>query len=298
MATRFYGLPPFTSLAAFEAAARHLSMKTAATELNVTPGAVSHQIKALEADVSTALFRRVHRGVELTQAGEDLYAVLARSFNQTATILERLRAGENRSAVTLGATTAIASLWLMPRIAAFWREYPDVRINHQISDTPFDLARADVELAVRYGHGNWQGTVAKKLFDDTIIPVCSPEFSARHGKLDGAELAELPLIQMESLNRDWTTWPEWFRALDIATGTLKGPKYNNYSITLQAAADGVGVALGWRQVIKTYLEAGTLVPCTNLSFPSPGSFFLTWNSRDALSPAAKLIRDWLLDENT
>ncbi len=297
MATRFYGLPPLTSLAVFESAARHLSMKHAATELNVTPGAVSHQIKALERDIAVPLFRRIHRGIELTPEGEELYAVLAHAFNRTATVLDRLRSGDASSAVTIGATTAVAALWLMPRITAFWREYPDVRINHRISEMPFDLKRADVELAIRYGRGNWPGEEAAILFGDEIIPVASPEFAARHAGIGAAGLPDLPLIQMEAINRNWTTWSEWFRDMGIPAGRLNGPRFNNYSISLQAAADGIGVGLGWRRLSRSFLESGKLVHFTGLALPAAGNFYLTWSSRDTLSAPGILVRDWLLQES-
>ncbi len=297
MATRFYGLPPLTSLAVFEATARHLSMKDAAAELNVTPGAVSHQIKALEQDIAVSLFRRIHRGIELTPEGEELYDVLARAFNHTATVLDRLRSGDVNSAVTIGATTAVASLWLMPRITAFWRQHPDIRVNHRISDTPFDLKRADVDLAIRYGRGNWPGEEAAILFDDEIIPVASPEFAKRHAGIGGVELPGLPLIQMEALNRSWMTWSEWFRDMGIPAGRLNGPRFNNYSISLQAAADGIGVGLCWRHLSRPFLISGELVHFTGLSLPAAGHFCLTWSNRDNLSPSGILVRDWLLHES-
>lgn len=294
MTSRFYGLPSLTALAVFEAAARHQSLKDAASELNVTAGAVSHQIKALEQEISVDLFRRVHRGVELTREGEELYAVLARSFNQTAIVLERLRAGERVAVVTIGATTAVAAMWLLPRITSFWSEHPRVRINHRISDAPFDLKRADVELAVRYGRGNWPGEESDKLFDDEIIAVCSPDFAARHQGIDAIAMPDLSLVQMETVNRNWTTWAEWFRFHKLESGRLIGPRFDNYSIAMQAAADGVGVALCWKHLTGEYLASGKLVQFTDLSMPAPGSFYLTWNSHETLSDSAIQIRDWLL----
>ncbi|MGI9411377.1 MAG: LysR substrate-binding domain-containing protein [Hyphomicrobiaceae bacterium] len=296
MVRRHYKLPPLTTLVAFEAAARHLSLKHAASELNVTPGAVSHQIKALESELGVALFNRIHRGVSLTQPGEELQAVLTRSFQQTAATLERIRESGRNPAVTIGATTAVTALWLLPRIGAFWRVHPDVRINHRVSDQEYELRRAELDLVLRYGSGEWPEQMSLHIFDDDIIPVCSPEFAQKHRGTTLDTLDQLPLIQMEGAHAQWTTWPTWFSAQGINVGRINGPSFNNYVIALQAAEDSAGVILGWRKLIAPIMARGGLVALTNATISAPGGYYLTWDRHRDLSPSAALLRDWLVRE--
>ena len=294
MARRFYSLPPLTSLATFETAARHGSFKQAASELNVTPGAVSHQLKALEAELQVTLFQRVHRGVELTSEGERLFSVLARSFQQTADTIEQIRGGGNEQIVTVGATTAAGALWLMPRISAFWREHPGIWVNQRISDDAAEAERVAVDLSVRYGSGNWPALASELLFCDEIVPVCSPEFAAKHPDLTPQTISGVPLVQLCSVNVGWTNWREWFTAMGLGTPPITGPVFNNYTIALQATQDGAGIVLGWRKLIGEVLEKGDLVPITEASLPSPGAFYLTWSKHRSLSQPAEVLRDWLL----
>lgn len=294
MTKRYYGLPSLTQLAAFEASARHLSMKQAAAELNVTPGAVSHQVKALEYEIGAELFKRVHRGIELTEAGAELYAVLSSAFSRTAAVIEKIGAGTNDATVTIGASTAVASLWLMPRIGRLWQAHPELLINHRVSDRPFDLDRSDIDLVVRYGSGSWEGETAIQLFTDMVGPVCSPGFAASHTIRNRNDLFALPLLQLEAVDSGWMSWREWFVLGGSDVGRIDGPKFNNYSIALQAAEEGTGVVLGWTRLIESYLSTGRLVPLGDLSIPAPGAFYLTWNSRDQLDPSVTIVRDWLV----
>lgn len=295
MTKRYYGLPSLTKLAAFEASARHLSLKQAAAELNVTPGAVSHQVKALEAEIGVMLFKRVHRGVELTDAGAELYSVLSSAFSRTASVIEKIGSGTGGSTITIGASTAVASLWLMPRIGRLWQAHPELRINHRVSDRPFDLDRSDIDLVVRYGSGDWDGETAVQLFSDTVGPVCSPDFAASNAVQDRADLLSLPLLQLEAVDAGWMSWREWFALGGTDVQRIDGPKFNNYSIALQAAEEGAGVVLGWTTLIASYLSSGRLVPLGDLAIPAPGAFYLTWNSGNPLDPTVTIVRDWLVN---
>ncbi|WP_136659301.1 LysR substrate-binding domain-containing protein [Nitratireductor sp. XY-223] len=295
MSKRYYGLPSLTTLAAFEACARHLSFKQAAAELNVTPGAVSHQIKALEREIGVALFERLHRGVELTPAGGELFAVLASSFSQTASVLEKISAGPSDATITIGTSAAVASLWLMPRIGRLWQAHPELRINHRVSDRLHDLDRSDIDLVVRYGNGRWDGETAVQLFTDSVGPVCSPEFARTHSAKTIGELPALQLLQLEAIDTGWLTWTEWFALNGVSVARVSGPKFNNYSIALQAAEEGAGVVLGWSRLIASYLSSGRLVPLGDFFVPVPGAFYLTWNSRKQLDPSVALVRDWLVN---
>jgi len=291
---RFYNLPSLTALAAFEAAARHRSMTRAADELNVTIGAVSRQIRALEAFTGDALLDRGRRGVGLTAKGTELYAVLSDGFSRISQTMDRIKAARPSAAITLGATTAVASLWLMKRVGDFWRAHPDVTINHLVSDDANDLRRAEVDLRVRYGSGTWPDEDATLLFRDYLVPVCGPEFRRQHRQSSVAALARLPLLRMEQVDPSWTSWEEWFALVGHPAGTVHGWQANSYAAILNAAADNLGVALGWSGLVAPLLQNGTLVRFGRTQVLAPGAFYLTWNRHRRLSAAAELLKRWLI----
>ncbi|MCP4328485.1 MAG: LysR family transcriptional regulator [Alphaproteobacteria bacterium] len=296
MARRYYALPSLTSLAVFEAAARRLSQKLAAEELNVTPGAVSRQIKALEAELGTPLLRRVHRGVELTREGEELHQALSHAFGGIADAFHRLRTRGGGASVTIAATTAVASMWLMPRIGAFWRTHPEISVNHLISDDAREFRRADIDLRIRYGDGAWPDETAVALFGDRVFPVCGPGLAKR---LKGLGIADLPaqtLLQLVGVDPRWTSWNDWFRQLEQAHPPLSGPHFNNYSIALQAAQDDQGIVLGWERLVRPLIEAGGLARVTDAAIVAPGRYFVTTNAQRVPTTEAAALRDWLIEQ--
>ncbi len=293
---RYYDLPSLTALASFEAAARHLSVKEAAAELNVTPGAVSRQIKALEAELGLALFTRIHRGLELTREGEELAAVLARGFAQVSTLLRDFRSRSQGRSVTLGSSNAFAALWLMPRMGRFWRAHPEISVNHMISDRSGDLRLPEVELRVRYGKGDWPGEEAELLFRDRIFPVAGKDFARSHRDTPPERLHELPLLHMRSENVEWTNWSEWFRRLHLPHKSLGGRVFTNYSVLLQAAEDGQGLALGWERQVLPLLKEGRLVRIGEVALEAPDAFYVTWDDNRTLSADAEELKAWLLAE--
>lgn len=294
MVRRYYDLPSLTALAAFEAAARHLSLKRAAEELNVTPGAVSRQVKALEADAGCALFLRRPRGVELTEEGEALYATLGRSFGQIAETYHRLQSTARTLSVTIGATTAFASMWLMPRLGAFWRAHQDITMNHAISDNPKELRTAAVDLRIRYGDGVWPDETSLLLFGDYLYPVCGPAFAAEAEVSKPEDLLALPLLRLSGVDTNWTDWEEWLRRAGVAGKPRSGRSFTNYVIALQAAQDDQGVALGWHSLVAPLVAEGKLSRLGDVEIPAPGAFYVTWNASRDLSPEAVALRDWLV----
>jgi LysR family glycine cleavage system transcriptional activator len=296
MVRRYYNLPSLTSLAAFEASARHLSFKDAARELNVTPGAVSRQIKLLEEEAGTLLFKRVHRGVQLAAAGEDLRAVLSQSFTRSAQVFEAIRNQNRAPAVTVGATTAFASMWLMPRLGSFWRAHEEITVNHQISDTAEDLRHPGIDLRIRYGGGRWSGESVEKLFGDVIYPVSGPDFALRHGDADRDGFDGLPLLRLHGVDPEWLDWDEWLARAGLAAAAGGSHRFNNYIITLQAARDNQGVALGWHSLVKPLVDSGKLVRFTDVQIDAPGAFYATWDANRPLGAAAVTLRDWLVGQ--
>jgi LysR family glycine cleavage system transcriptional activator len=293
MVRRYYDLPSLTALAIFEASARHLSFKLAAAELNVTPGAVSKQIKAIEDELGVPLFVRLSAGVSLTNAGEDLYGVLSNSFSRAAEVVRTIKRGDRTKNVTIACTDAFAAMWLIPRIADFWERFPEVTVDHLISDNPRDYRRVEVELRVRYGLGAWPDETAELLFDETIYPVCGPGFASKHRDATAEALPDLPLLHVDWADPDWADWDEVLRRAKIPHGPNKGRRFSKFSVALQAAQADQGVAVGWQRLVRHLLRDGRLVRLTDLEMPAPGGYYLTWNDKRLLSPAAETLRAWL-----
>lgn len=169
-----YDLPPLSSLISFEAAARHVSFKNAAAELNVTPAAISHQVKSLEQELNCSLFRRHHRGVELTKSSAYLLVALQRGLEGISDALQQLRLQYDRSGVTIRSSTAVSSLWLTPRLAQFWKSFGHISVTQVVTDLGLDSSKCD--LSIRYGDASEEKEMCHVLFRDRIMALGSPRF--------------------------------------------------------------------------------------------------------------------------
>ena len=294
MVYRYYRLPSLTALAAFEAAARHRSMARAAAELNVNAGAVSRQIKALEEELGVPLFGRTPAGLTLSADAEALYAVLAQAFSRTAETVQVIRSGHRTRRVTLACSHAFASQWLMPRMGEFWRRFPEISVDHMISDDAREFRRAEVDLRIRYGFGAWPDEASELLMTDTIYPIASPEFARRHPGCGPADIPELPLLHVDWADAEWTGWDELLRRAGIPHGALPGRRFSTLGVVLQACQEDQGLAVGWHRLVRPLVEEGRIVPFSDLRIPSPGSYYLSWNANHAPSDAIRTLRDWLM----
>lgn len=293
MVRRYYDLPSLNTLAAFETAARNLSFKIAASELNVTPGAVSHQIKALESELGVILFQRKHRGVELTESGTMLLAVLGRSFNEISTVLSFLKRSQSDPSVSIAATSAVSSLWLTPRISQLWRQHEDIPVSQIVSDgEPSSIEKADISIV--FGRTGDASKTQEELFKDNLVPVASPEFARKFSSISLAGLAKQNLIHLDTNNIKWTSWHTWFEKLGYKGEIARGRSVNNYMIALQAAQDGAGIVLGWQRLISPLLESKKLVRLGTKTLKSADGFYLVSNSDELVSPATLTVKNWLL----
>ena len=293
MVRRFYDLPSLTALATFEACARHSSFKLASAELNVTPGAVSRQIKAIEEDLGVPLFMRKARGVTPTPAGEELYAVLANGFSRASDVIRSIRRGDRSRNVIMACSDVFATMWLIPRMPDFWRSVGDVTVDHLISDDVRIFRRAEVELRIRYGLGAWIDETAEFLFGDCLYPVCSPRFAEMHGDATSQSLPGLPLLDVNWIDPDWMGWDEVLLRAGIRQHATTVRRFGKFSVALQAAMADQGLVVGWGRMVRPMIEAGRLVRFTDLVIPSPGAYYLTWNTTRDLSPAAITLSDWV-----
>lgn len=285
-----YDLTSMTALICFEAAARNASFKKAAQEMNVTPAAVSHQIKALEADLGCSLFQRRHRSVELTEKGAFLFLAAQRGFESISEAVIQLRDHPETVDVTIATTTAISSLWLTPKIPAFWKSHPAITVSQIISDVPLRNGRYD--LSVHYGDPAADEHDCRPLFQDRIAALGSRRFAAEHGIAGLDDLHKAPLIHLSGEDTGWTTWADWFTALGGTSPKGRGFHVNNYMIALQAAQEDVGAVLGWDGLVSTLIEDERLVRLVPESIPSPAIFYLKIHPRASVK--ARLFADWLV----
>lgn len=286
-------LPPLSALRAFEAAARHGSFKQAAQELAVTPTAVSHQVRALEAHTGLALFERQTRKVVLTDAGAQLSAVLREGFDAFADVLDRLARRRTRVQVTISATIAFTARWLVPRVSAFRALYPDIDLQLQASDDVIDLSRSQVDIAIRYGTGPYPGFDAALLFGDCFAPVVNPMLNVG----TAADLMQRPRIDFQWRRRrpDNPTWTRWFAAAGLPEPAEPPQlRFSDESHAIQAAVAGQGIALVSSVLVKDELAAGHLVRPFGPSIPGFRYHLLTRANEKAA--ATIVAAQWLLSE--
>lgn len=291
-------LPSANTLVVFEAAARCMSFTRAAGELGVSQAAVSRQIQALEAQLGRALFHRLHRALRLTPEGERLHAAVAMGLGHIAETVRGLRLAGAEARVTVSATVAFAAFWLMPRIGRFYAAHPGVEVRLLASDTPVDPRVEAVDVALRYGLGRWPDLDAALLFDEEIFPVCGPAYLDGRTDLAGpADLLDRTLLHTEVIEPTWLGWPDWLRAMDVVPpAKLPGPRFNSYTLVVQAAQAGQGMALGWHRLVAQMIEAGTLLRALPDALPARESYYLVVPEAAALSAEAAAFRDWLLAE--
>lgn len=297
MSRRLY---PLNALRAFEAAARHLSFVNAAEELHVTPAAISHQVKTLEAFLGVALFRRRARGLLLTDSGQDVLPDLRDGFSALDRAVERVQRAGSRTALTVSVAPVFAAKWLVPRMRDFSETHSDIDVRISAGLEAVDFQRDDVDAAIRFGRGDYPGMRAVKLFDETVTPMCSPRIGDRGAPLGRPEdLADHVLLHDDSLqfDRDAPTWATWLKAAGVtAVDPARGTHFSHPDHSLQAAIDGAGVVLGWRNLAAADLAAGRLIAPFDLVLPMGLGFYLVCPEHHAARPGLSPFRDWLLTE--
>ncbi|SRR5258708_4480094 len=283
-------LPPLAPLRAFEAAARLGSFSRAAEEISVTHSAVSHQIRALERTLGIALFQRNGRRVSLTAAGRHFADRVGAALRDIAEAAQFIRRSERDHVLTISTLPSFAARWLLPRMGRFMEQHPAIAINVHTSLSLVDLTRDEVDLAIRFGRGDWPGLEAHKFLDDEFFPVASPRLHGGRLPKRPADLARFTLMRSND-----EFWAPWFRAAGVKLDEPRSPVFSDSSHVIQAAVDGRGIALGRRSIAETDLRAGTLVRLFNIAIPADGANYLVW-PKGKLSANAALLRDWLLQQ--
>jgi LysR family glycine cleavage system transcriptional activator len=291
---------PLNALRAFEAAARLGSYIAASNELNVTPAAVSHLVKKLELYLDTPLFRRLPRGLLLTDAGQALWSDLRDVFQDLDNAMDRVLATRSRSAVTISVAPVFATKWLFPRLPRFNAVHPDIDLRLSTSLEPVDLQRDGFDAAIRLGDGRYPGLKTDLLFDETVTPMISPRLLGEAGPIDGPDdLARFTLMHNDSMAADpnapsWTLWLKAAGATNV--DAARGPRFGQPDYAMQAAIDGAGVVLGRRQLAADDLAAGRLVAPFPLALPLGRTFYLVHRLRSSNNRHVMAFRAWLLNE--
>ena len=288
-------LPSLNALKAFEAAARHESFTKAAEELFVTQGAVSHQVKGLEAELGLRLFQRERQRLVITEAGRSYLEVVRDAFDRVAAGTERLQQRQSSGVLTVSTSPNFAAKWLVHRLGRFAELHPGVDLRVSASLHHIDFAREDVDLAIRHGDGRWPGLHVTQLCSEALFPVCSPQLlhDAKRPLRTPADLKHHVLLHLDS--RD--DWAKWLEAAGVAAkGFARGPVMNQASMAIDAAVDGQGVALARTALAAWDLIAGRLVRPFALDLPVAYSYWMVCPKATANLPKITAFRDWLMGE--
>ena len=287
-------LPSLNALKAFEAAARHESFTRAAQELCVTQGAVSHQVKALEAELGCRLFNREHRRLVITSAGLAYLVVVRDAFDRLALGTENLLQQHNAGALTVNTSPNFASKWLVHRLGRFAEQHPTIDLRVSASPQHVDFAREDIDLAIRHGDGNWPSLHVTRLCAEELFPVCSPTFMrGRRALRSPADIRHYSLLHIAE-RHDWGKWLETAGVTDV--DVTRGPVFSQASMAIDAAIDGQGIALARSALAAWDLGAGRLVRPFALSLTVPYSYWIVCPKPTATLPKISTFRAWLLAE--
>jgi LysR family glycine cleavage system transcriptional activator len=287
-------LPPLAALRAFEAAARHLSFTRAAGELHVTQTAISHQIRALEDLLGVKLFRRLPRGLVLTEEAQRYLPAVRDAFDRIDAATAELIAARGGGPVTASVVPSFAARWLVPRLGRFRAAHPEIDLRISASLHLVDFAREDVDLGIRMGRGHYPGLRVDRLFGESLTPVCAPTL------LEGSA----PLRRPEDLRHhvllhedDYTGWQLWLELAGVeGVDARRGPIFTDAAMVVQAAAEGQGVALGRMALAAWDLAAGRLIRPFDVSMPHDIAYYLVCPEASAERPRVAAVRAWLLAE--
>ena len=289
-------LPPLTALRAFDAAARHMSFARAAEELNVTPAALSFQIKSLEEHLGAPLFRRLNRAVELTEAGRALAPGAADGFQTLAAAWRAAQKVLDNKTLNVTAGPAFTAKWLAPRLYEFARSHPEIDLRFTATLRLMDFARDEIDVAIRFGYGVDENLYSEPLRPEWVTPVMTPDLARRYPTPES--LREAPLMFDESIDflRPACDWPTWFRAVGIDFTPEHGPHFSQADHAVDAALAGVGVVLGRRAMVVKDLADGNLVAPYGIALVTKARFRFLCQKGAETRPQIKAFRDWVFAE--
>jgi LysR family glycine cleavage system transcriptional activator len=287
-------LPPLNALKAFEAAARHESFTRAAGELCVTQGAISHQVKALEAALGLKLFNRDHQRLIITEAGRDYLIVVRDALDRIAVGTESIVQRQSSGVLTVSTSPDFAAKWLVHRLGKFAEAHPEIDLRVSATLHHVDFAREEVDVAVRHGDGGWPGLDVTLLSKEELFAVCSPKLLSGRSRIrKPADVVRFPLLHLDD-RRDWTKWLQLAGITDAKV--LHGPVLNRASMVIDAAVDGQGVALARTTLSAWDLLNGRLVRPFAEALRLSKNYWIVCPKATSSRPKITMFRDWLLAE--
>lgn len=288
-------LPSLNGLRAFEAAARHLSFTLAASELNVTQTAISHQIRRLEEELGIRLFVRQNRALALTPEARDYLPGVRAAFNDLRLATDRLLRKDDDKVLTVSTLASLAAKWLLPRLTDFQEQHPGIDVHITTSTSLVDFQRDNVDAAIRYGRGQWPGLRADWLMADELFPVCSPSLLRGDKPLRRPEdLRDHPLLHTSNANSD--DWRLWLTAAGQPADIARQPgiTFDMIFMTIQAAIDGIGVAMGRTSYVQDDIAKGRLVVPFKIALPADAGFYVVAPEGRREAPKLAAFRQWVV----
>ena len=288
-------LPSLNGLRAFEAAARHLSFTLAASELNVTQTAISHQIRRREEELGIRLFVRQNRALALTPEARDYLPGVRAAFNDLRLATDRLLRKDDDKVLTVSTLASLAAKWLLPRLTDFQEQHPGIDVRITTSTSLVDFQRDNVDAAIRYGRGQWAGLRADWLMADELFPVCSPSLLRGDKPLRQPEdLKGYPLLHTSNANSD--DWRLWLTAAGLPADIARQPgiTFDMIFMTIQAAIDGIGVAMGRTSYVQDDIAKGRLVVPFKIALPADAGFYLVAPEGRREAPKLAAFRQWIV----
>lgn len=287
-----------TALRALEAAARHLSFTKAAEELGVTPAAISNQIKALETQHGVLLFHRLTRAVVLTEAGQAVWPLLRQGFDKLSSAANRLQTLKGSGVLTVSVLPFFAAKWLVPRLDRFYQAYPDIDVRLDATMRTVDLTREPVDVCVRLGQGTYPGLNVVKLMDEQAFPVCSPRLLKEGAPLaTPSDLYHHTLLHVESDEFSFPGWDTWLSAAGVEdVDATRGPRFNQLGLQVQAAVEGLGVALASKVLVRDDLFAGRLLQPFDFEIETNLAYYALCRNEAAVQPLVVAFWDWIVAE--
>ncbi|EFO29875.1 LysR family transcriptional regulator [Roseibium sp. TrichSKD4] len=293
-------LPPLDYILAFEASAKAGSFAAASRVLNISETAISRKVRLLEQHYDVALFIRGNSSVKLTTQGENFLVSVQQSLDILRIASTEMFIDQPKNLVSIAATNSVASLWLTPRLNNFRQVNNRIKIGLVSSDDDEECLSEGMDLIILRGDGNWPNFDCRKLFGETVFPVCTPDFLSKNPQAaDINKLASLNLIEVASTHPEWMNWSNWLRYNGISnTQPEKSISFNTYPLSIEAAANGLGLALGWQHLIDRHLETRQLIcPLGNTNVRTQSGYYLLKRKASKPFPERDIVENWLMTES-
>jgi LysR family glycine cleavage system transcriptional activator len=285
-----YDRLPLGALRVFEAVAAHLSFSAAADALNVTPAAVSQQIKMLEGYIQVPLFRRNGRRVEVTEEGLELLPAVRAGLEKLEAALQQIKHYRRAGPLQITLLSSFLQIWLLPRIRSFRRKYPNIELRFHTSREMVDFSRSAHHVAIRFGRGDYPNLHSEKILDDWLVPVASPDLIKQYGMIErGANLSKYPLL--ESGDEPWSVWSQ---TEEDTAWHSRPPSIEDSAGLLAAAEEGLGYALARWTLVSRALHKGTLRLAGKGALPYGFAYYLVCPKNFLAIPKVAQFREWIL----